>query len=359
MTQSCRQVDQTLSWARPLRQRVRKSRKAAALAIISTWAGFSTAQTTPEAEPAPTQGTQSSQEEQSSQDATPSASSVTDPREPAQKPAGSRPPQQKECFPRCRQGYVCHQGNCVSACNPPCPQGQQCTAQGTCVTTSDQPSEVTPSSSEQTEPARSREGSPPGANNGSAESATPPAESATAPVDQEEPVPKGVNLHINALGLLQFGLIPQLELGGSTTFLLGTHFYNTGALSYVVVVGDEYLDFSIGGNLGVRHYFDPEGGQQGFYLGGFFEYAYLDMHDDFQDYARYERHMAIPAVDIGYRWVWGSFLLDLGAITGVAIPVVARDTPIGVSGCRFSDSCLEESETTFFGMAVVNVGFFF
>lgn len=37
------------------------------------------------------------------------------------------------CFPQCRSGYVCHQGRCVSSCNPPCPQGQVCTAELECV----------------------------------------------------------------------------------------------------------------------------------------------------------------------------------------------------------------------------------
>jgi hypothetical protein len=31
-----------------------------------------------------------------------------------------------ECFPTCREGFVCHQGQCVSECNPPCPRGQVC-----------------------------------------------------------------------------------------------------------------------------------------------------------------------------------------------------------------------------------------
>ena len=38
-----------------------------------------------------------------------------------------------ECAPPCRTGYVCHQGQCVSACNPPCSTGENCTAEGQCV----------------------------------------------------------------------------------------------------------------------------------------------------------------------------------------------------------------------------------
>lgn len=36
------------------------------------------------------------------------------------------------CHPTCRQGFVCHDGECVSACNPACPEGTTCTAAGTC-----------------------------------------------------------------------------------------------------------------------------------------------------------------------------------------------------------------------------------
>ncbi|HVY25012.1 MAG TPA: hypothetical protein VHB79_00620 [Polyangiaceae bacterium] len=37
-----------------------------------------------------------------------------------------------ECFPECRTGYICQQGSCVSACNPPCGSNERCTAAATC-----------------------------------------------------------------------------------------------------------------------------------------------------------------------------------------------------------------------------------
>lgn len=37
------------------------------------------------------------------------------------------------CVPECRDGYTCHQGECVSACNPGCGDGELCTAEGECV----------------------------------------------------------------------------------------------------------------------------------------------------------------------------------------------------------------------------------
>lgn len=49
------------------------------------------------------------------------------------------PSQGGGCVPQCRSGYVCYQGQCVSACNPPCAQGEQCTSDGQCVPQQQQP----------------------------------------------------------------------------------------------------------------------------------------------------------------------------------------------------------------------------
>jgi len=57
---------------------------------------------------------------------TDTASEATDEGEPA--PAASS----KRCQPACRSGYVCVDGACVSACNPPCDPGQRCTDTGEC-----------------------------------------------------------------------------------------------------------------------------------------------------------------------------------------------------------------------------------
>ena len=43
------------------------------------------------------------------------------------------PPVAADCFPGCRAGYFCHQGQCLSACNPPCPSGNQCAEGGQCI----------------------------------------------------------------------------------------------------------------------------------------------------------------------------------------------------------------------------------
>ena len=38
-----------------------------------------------------------------------------------------------DCFPPCRSGFICYNGECISKCNPPCPQGQKCMGSGECV----------------------------------------------------------------------------------------------------------------------------------------------------------------------------------------------------------------------------------
>lgn len=41
--------------------------------------------------------------------------------------------QAKECVPSCRDGYICNQGQCIAACNPPCAEGEQCVGEGECI----------------------------------------------------------------------------------------------------------------------------------------------------------------------------------------------------------------------------------
>ena len=49
-------------------------------------------------------------------------------------PASGLPdPSASSCAPSCRAGFMCVQGACVSACNPACSDGEQCSAEGQCV----------------------------------------------------------------------------------------------------------------------------------------------------------------------------------------------------------------------------------
>jgi len=48
--------------------------------------------------------------------------------------------QAQDCVPSCRDGYLCHQGQCIAACNPPCAEGEQCVGDGQCVAAASQES---------------------------------------------------------------------------------------------------------------------------------------------------------------------------------------------------------------------------
>jgi hypothetical protein len=48
--------------------------------------------------------------------------------QPGAEPAGAG-----VCTPACRTGYLCHQGTCISACNPVCGDTEVCTNAGQCV----------------------------------------------------------------------------------------------------------------------------------------------------------------------------------------------------------------------------------
>jgi len=51
---------------------------------------------------------------------------------PATAAASAAPASNLECVPACRAGYLCMQGQCVSACNPPCAANETC-SNGQCL----------------------------------------------------------------------------------------------------------------------------------------------------------------------------------------------------------------------------------
>jgi len=46
--------------------------------------------------------------------------------------ASVAPAPSAECFPNCRSGFTCHEGQCLSLCNPACGADERCTAVGEC-----------------------------------------------------------------------------------------------------------------------------------------------------------------------------------------------------------------------------------
>lgn len=109
------------------------------------------------------------------------------------------------CVPSCRDGYMCHQGQCISACNPSCGPEERCTGAGVCA-----PASVSNVQSMPVPP-------PP-----------PPSSDRYAPVEEERPAlePSGVSavrelpgwaLGGAILGFVAAPLILGLSIGSAAT----------------------------------------------------------------------------------------------------------------------------------------------
>jgi len=251
--------------------------------------------------------------------------------------ASQAPEPAAECVPGCRSGYVCVDGSCVSACNPPCGEGERCVGAGVC---------------EPEKPAAPTAPPPLGA--------APAAPEVSAPPAQEN---SNTTIHMNVLGALQFGLIPRLETGGASgSVLFGVHFFYAGLANYLIVPAqteDDYFVLGFGANVGGRVYVTNAGIQEGVYLGALLEYAYYVTEDDSDDLARYTTHFLIPVGELGYKWVFDSgFVLGFGLQAGAAVPVAASDEPTQQEiGCRYADSCLEERDVFPYGALTLDLGF--
>jgi len=167
-----------------------------------------------------------------------------------------------------------------------------------------------------------------------------------------------MNFHFNTLGVLQFGLDPSFEWGRRTTFVVNARLLNTGVLPYVLTAAESSHDsfsYGFGLGIGVRHY-PMSDAQSGFYVGAGLEYMFGKSQDNVDDMAAYSSHYLIPYGTFGYRWWFGSVLLGLGLLGGVAHPIAASAEPIGPSGCRYSDSCRNDAATFPFTMLTLDLG---
>ncbi|HEY3494318.1 MAG TPA: hypothetical protein VGK73_06520 [Polyangiaceae bacterium] len=75
------------------------------------------------------------------------AAPAPSPAAPSPPPAAAvppTPPPAAQCFPACREGFLCHGGACISECNPACPPGQACRAGGRCEIEAVPPAAVAP-----------------------------------------------------------------------------------------------------------------------------------------------------------------------------------------------------------------------
>jgi hypothetical protein len=237
---------------------------------------------------------------------------------------------QNSCEPSCRSGFTCKQSRCVSLCNPLCPADEVCTANGECV------SAHLADHLDGYEPARA------------------PA------AERDSSADSLVNLHVDAAGLLQFGLTPTIEVGETVSGYLRLRFMNTGLLSYFLLGrdADDDLRLGAGAALGVHFFSAKRGNMRGLYGGAALEYAFVETRDGTVDFARYQTHALIPQLDFGYRWAFGDFFLGASGKLGLVIPFKNSAVGIGDTPCRRPDSCSEDFSAAFVPGIGLDLGWF-
>ena len=263
----------------------------------------------------------------------------------APQPVAPRSAHPAICQPACRSGFTCIDGECVSACNPPCSANQVCSQGRECIYspapgtgTGSQASIVSVTQPKATEAPKKEK--PP---------VKPP----------EDPSKKSlVNLHMNALGALQFGVTPTLEFGKIVSGYLRVRILNSGLASYLLLPGDSSTDFSwgLGGALGLHIFSAQNGNMRGFFGGVALEYAFVENSDTRRNYAAYRTHTMIPQLDIGYRWGFGRFLLGVGLAAGISVPIYSEDVPLLSIGCNYD--CSGERDIHALTNLLIDVGFF-
>jgi hypothetical protein len=225
-----------------------------------------------------------------------------------------------QCVPDCRSGYTCLRGQCVSKCNPVCFDGEVCTDEGECVLRS----------------------------------------TVEGPVEKKDKSANSiVNLHMDVLGLLQFGLTPTLEIGKKFSGYLRVRPLNTGMASYYVLGrNNDDFQWGLGGTLGMHIFSAGKGNMRGVFGGPALEYVYVRQHDRVVDRAVYGTHSLIPQLDAGYRWAFNRLLLGVGGRVGLAIPISEFDWGRGPLGCAFPSSCNRQRDLWFVGGISLDIGVF-
>lgn len=229
---------------------------------------------------------------------------------PAQGPATGA-----QCVPACRSGYICVQGQCVSACNPPCPAGQQCTAEGECVAA--QPSAVAPAPA----PAPATAPAPAGTAPAAPASAGVWTSSEAAGKPASTSANKRADFNIDVLGLLFFGPTPMFEFGGQAAFSIGLRLASAGGLTYVV---SDNLAWALGARIAFRYYFGTDGNMRGFFFGPELDYVHVVENGCggySYGYFQCVTEDLIPEFGAGYRWAWDTFQLTVGGRLGYIVPV--------------------------------------
>lgn len=221
------------------------------------------------------------------------------------------------CLPACRAGYVCGPNRtCVSICNPPCGAGETCTPDARCVPAAPVVVVAPPPPREEVEVRREE----------------PPQRSSSADAF--------LAVHADLMGFAQLGPTLTVEAGTRFSGLVRARFMSVGLIPNLFI-GTLSLPlaraFSVG--AGGRFYSAGRGNLRGFYVGPFVDVVTTSVVHPTEANSSgkglaYETLGVLPALELGYRWGFGHFLLGIGGAAGAHVPVYAKRTPISCTeGC--------------------------
>jgi hypothetical protein len=132
-------------------------------------------------------------------------------------------------------------------------------------------------------------------------------------------------VYANSLSPLVFGLSLAAEGGASFSGWVRIRSGDVGAATAVYrnAKASNHLDPSFGLAGGARWYSAGKGNLRGFYTGLGLEYVYLAGGTNSYDW---RMPMLVPQVDVGYRWVWGHFMMSAGGWIGYAYNLERQHT---------------------------------
>jgi len=125
--------------------------------------------------------------------------------------------------------------------------------------------------------------------------------------------------YANAASPLMFGLSATIEGGASFAGWARLRSGNLGlAIPLYESSSGDHVNPAFGFAAGGRWYSAGRGNLRGFYAGLGVEYIPLSGSGDRKDWTM---PVVVSQIDLGYRWVWGRFLMGVGGWVGPAIIV--------------------------------------
>ena len=133
--------------------------------------------------------------------------------------------------------------------------------------------------------------------------------------------PVHMSVFANPVAALLWGGIVGMELGRKITAGLRLRIPNAGLLPYTLEGDDSEFEWGLGGSLGVRFYRYGDARPNGFYFGLLAEYYHVTGRRPSYDW---QLGYLAPAIDVGYRRIFGHVFLSLGGTLGCFINIYRK-----------------------------------